>query len=330
MAKLFWNYEERRLRAFWRLSLQLLLTIAGMVGLGIVIGVWTMLSGSDQTWLDPQLGLAWNSLLTLPAVLASVALAGRFLDRRPFADFGFRLRRDWWLDLGFGLTLGALLMAAIFAVERVAGWVSVTGTTQTSLPGWPFPTALALQVLIFLCVGIYEELLSRGYILRNLAEGFNCPQLGPRGALLLAWGLSSLLFGMAHRGNPNATWVSSGNIAVAGLFLGLGYILTGDLAIPIGLHIAWNFFQGNVFGFPVSGMTSVTSFITIQQGGPALWTGGAFGPEGGLLGILAMLVGSLLIWGWVRSRYGRATLRRSLAEYAPRMKKMANEENEKW
>ena len=89
------------------------------------------------------------------------------------------------------------------------------------------------------------------------------------------------------------------------------------------MHIAWNFFQGNVFGFPVSGTTSVTSFITIQQGGPTLWTGGAFGPEGGLLGILAMLVGSLLIWGWVQSRYGRATLRRSLAEYAPRM---ANEE----
>ena len=329
MMKLFWNHEEHRLRAFWRLSLQLLLMVASVIVLGGALSVWTLLSGSAQTWLDPQLSLALNVLFTLPAVLASVALAGHFLDRRPFTDFGFRFRRDWWLDFGFGLALGALLMAAIFAVEWAAGWVIITGAAQTSLPGWPFPVALALQVLIFLCVGIYEELLSRGYILRNLAEGFNCPQLGPRGALLLAWSLSSLAFGLAHRGNPNATLVSSGNIALAGLFLGLGYILTGDLAIPIGLHIAWNFFQGNVFGFPVSGMTSVTSCIAIQQGGPALWTGGAFGPEGGLLGILAMLVGSLLIWGWVRARYGRVTLRRSLAEYVPRMKKMTNEENEK-
>ena len=319
MVKLFWNREEQRLRAFWRLSLQLLLTIVGVIVFGVALSVWT----AGQ--LLPDL-IAWSCLITLLAVLASVALAGRFLDRRPFVEFGFRLRRDWWLDLGFGLALGALLIAAIFAVEWAAGWVSITGTAQTSLPGLSFSTALSLQLLFFLCVGFYEELLSRGYILRNLAEGFNCAALGPRGALLLAWGLSSLVFGMAHLGNPNATLVSSGNIALAGLFLGLGYILTGDLAIPIGLHIAWNFFQGNVFGFPVSGLTSTTSCIVIQQGGPALWTGGAFGPEGGLLGVLAMLVGSLLTWGWVRSRYGRVTLRRSLAEWdrQPQTRMLAN------
>lgn len=310
MAKLFWNYEEQRLRAFWRLALQLLLTVGGVIALGVALSVWA------TGHLLPNF-IAWSCLITLLAMLASVALAGRFLDRRPFVEFGFHLRRDWWLDLGFGLALGALLMAAIFAVEWAAGWVSITGTAQTSLPGLSFSTALSLQVLFFSCVGFYEELHSRGYILRNLAEGFNCAALGPRGALLLAWGLSSLIFGMAHLGNPNATLVAAGNIALAGLFLGLGYILTSDLAIPIGLHIAWNFFQGNVFGFTVSGLTSTTSFIVIQQGGPALWTGGSFGPEGGLLGVLALLVGSLLTWGWVQSRYGRVTLRCSLAEYAP-------------
>jgi membrane protease YdiL (CAAX protease family) len=81
-----------------------------------------------------------------------------------------------------------------------------------------------------------------------------------------------------------------------GLFLGLSYILTGDLAIPIGIHIAWNFFEGNVFGFPVSGVDSHLSLIATGQTGPIAWTGGTFGPEGVLVGILAALLGMLLVY----------------------------------
>jgi hypothetical protein len=102
---------------------------------------------------------------------------------------------------------------------------------------------------------------------------------------------------------------------LAGVFLGLAYVLTGELAIPIGLHITWNFFQGNVFGFPVSGGDfSQATFIAIEQGGPDVWTGGAFGPEAGLMGIVAMLVGSGLIVLWVRWRRGSVGLHLPLAQ----------------
>ena len=241
-------------------------------------------------------------------------IAGRFFDRRPFSGLGLRLDKDWWLDLSFGLFLGALLMTAIFAIELAAGWIEVTGTFETLGGGAFFPAVLA-PVTLFLCVGVYEELLSRGYQLKNMAEGLKYPGLGPKGAIVLAWVISSSLFGLLHLANPNATLVSTVNIAFAGLLLGTGYILTGRLGIPIGLHITWNFFQGTVFGFPVSGMNDLgAKFISIEQGGPPLFTGGAFGPEAGLLDIAATIVGSLLIWLWVRVRSGKATVEASISE----------------
>jgi membrane protease YdiL (CAAX protease family) len=253
----------------------------------------------------------------LAAILASVWLAGRLLDRRSFADFGFHMAGNWWRDLGFGLFLGAALMLIIFLIELGAGWVTVTGTLVTQTPDAPFFLAILLPLIIFVAVGIYEELLSRGYHLRNIAEGLNWSIIGPRWALVIATLISSALFGLAHLANPNASFISSFNIFVAGaILLAIGYLLTGELAIPIGVHITWNFFQGNVFGFPVSGADfGSATFISIQQGGPDVWTGGAFGPEAGLLGLGAILLGGVVMALWVRWRYGRVELCTNLAAY---------------
>ena len=238
------------------------------------------------------------------------------MDRRPFKDFGFHFDGGWWLDLFFGLLLGAALMTGIFLVELALGWVTVTGSFRTSSPGIPFVPAILLPLAAFVLVGIYEELFSRGYQLRNMAEGLNYPGLGPRGAVLAAWGLSSVLFGVLHALNPNADMISVTNITLAGLMLGAGYVLTGDLAMPIGLHIAWNFFQGSVFGFPVSGLNPPgATLVVTEQAGPGIWTGGLFGPEGGLLVTVATLTGILLTVLWMRLRRGQVSIYTPMAEY---------------
>ncbi len=324
MKNPFLNERERRLRAFWRLLLQYVLYINGTVVLAGVFGL-ASLAIFESTGLgeDPAGMLASSPTFqttsyvaaSLVAAVVGVWLAGRLFDRRPFFSFGLRLDWVWWLEFCFGLALGALLMTAIFFVELAAGWVTVTGTFETVGNGSPFALAILLPLVVFVCVGFYEELLSRGYQLQNTAEGFNFPSLGPRGAILLAWLLSSALFGLLHFANPNASLISTLSITFAGLLLGTGYVLTGRLAIPIGLHITWNFFQGNVFGFPVSGLEPLgATFVSIEQGGPSLFTGGAFGPEAGLLDPIATIVGSLLIWLWVRSRSGSGSLELSIAE----------------
>jgi len=314
-----WNRRERRLRAGWRLLIQLLLWMFTPALLDVALGgPLTRLVGG----LIPDFIVIGNRIvlfgLTLIATLASTWLATRFLDRRALRELGLQMDAAWWIDLAFGLLLGAALMTLVFAAEYAMGWVTVMETFAVEPADTPFFVAILAPVVVFVVVGITEEILSRGYQLRNLAEGFNFGGRHPRAALLVAWIGSSFVFGLLHVLNPNTTWISTLNLMLAGMFLGLGLVLTGRLGLPIGLHITWNFFQGNVFGFPVSGndFTSAT-FIAIKQGGPDLWTGGAFGPEAGLIGIAAILLGSLLIVLWVQGRYRALAFFESYAVYTP-------------
>lgn len=333
IANIFVNREEGRLRAFWRILIQGILFLVGLSLIGFVLtaiagGILIAVGGANLS--DPQAAIAAitthplvqvaSSLSALLAMFISYWVASRWLDRRPFRDFGFHVNSSWWMDFGFGLFLGAILMVFIFIVELSAGWVTITDYLWSFRPATGFWVAIIAYLLHYICVGIYEEMLSRGYHLRNMAEGFNFGKIGPRGALLIGYILSSSIFGFLHLGNPNASWISTVNIIVAGLFLGLGYLLTGELAIPIGIHMTWNFFQGNVFGFPVSGNAPGASFIAIQQSGAEIVTGGAFGPEAGIIGLVAMLLGALLIALWVRVRYGNTALQDRLAIYTPKAK----------
>ena len=312
ILSIFWNGEQRRPRAFWRLGLQESVWFALQVASAMPVVIIAMVAFSIPpleiaryiTESEPfRLVLAAISLVV---TLIAVWPAGRFLDRRKFTDFGLHLHWNWWIDFCFGLALGAVLMGLIFLVEWAAGWASPAGFLQPYPTGLPFIPGILSSLIAYVCVGIYEELQSRGYHLKNLAEGLGF--IKPKGAVIVATLISSVIFGVMHAGNPNASAVSTFNLFLAGLFLALGYILTGELSIPIGLHIAWNFFQGNVFGFPVSGTEAGATFIAIKQGGNDLITGGAFGPEGGLIGVAAMVLGGILTILWVRVHYGRVAI----------------------
>ncbi|MFC6837656.1 CPBP family intramembrane glutamic endopeptidase [Halomarina ordinaria] len=288
------NPQEGRLRAPWRLLLQTLLLL--------VLATATLLVLSPlSTRASP---LALNTLVMAVAVALSVAIAARVLDRRPLADLGLHIDRQWWLDCGFGLALGAGLQTLLFAGQVATGLVVVTDVARVT------PALLGGVVgalAMFVAVGVYEEVLSRGYQLTNVAEGLR-GYLGHRGAVAVAVLLTSVLFGALHAANPNATAVSVLGISLAGVWLALGYVLTGELAIPIGAHISWNFFLGVVYGLPVSGNRLDASFVEAREVGPDLFTGGSFGPEAGLLGIAAVAVGCVAIVGYVGARDGRVPL----------------------
>lgn len=249
----------------------------------------------------------------------SVFAAVRYFDRRRYQNLGFHMNKAWSVDLGFGLGIGALVMGLIFASQLALGWIEITGVFSFPEGGIPFLPAIFMPLLGYLAVGLAEEAWIRGYVLTNLAEGFQ--NTFSRSALAVgsAAVFQAVLFGVLHANNPHASLLSTFNITVGAGMFALGYLLTGELAIPIGLHIAWNFFQGNVFGFPVSGGSSqAAQVISIHQAGPEVWTGGNFGPEAGLLGLLGFVFTCAAVILWAALRQGRLEIDDRISSPQPR------------
>ena len=253
-------------------------------------------------FIDPSIFVAISNLQPEYLLLASIAeafavtlsvfLARKFLDKRSIESLGLKLSIETLFDILAGIFITLLQMGLIYVLMSMLGWITFEGFA------WDFdPISLVIKnTLLFFAIFIFvawsEELLSRGYHLQTVASGTN-----------LFWGvmISSAIFGLLHLGNPGATWTSTLGIFVAGIFFAFGYIRTKQLWLPMGMHLGWNFFEGVVFGFPVSGL-DIYHLTRIQVRGPEVWTGGAFGPEAGLVVLPALLVGVLLIYIYTMKR----------------------------
>ena len=229
-------------------------------------------------------GLILRSIIPLVLAVATYKFLIARLGAFPHDDLGFRgFSRDLGLGLAEGLVLFSLIvgLAAIFGVYRIAG----TGDGSSIM------VALVTTAIL---PAFTEEILFRGILFRWIEEW-----AGSWAAILA----TSALFGLAHILNPGATWFSSFAIAVeTGPLLAGTYILTRNLWMAIGLHAAWNFAQGSIFGVPVSG-GKVSGLINARLAGPPLLTGGSFGLEASLF---ALVVGSVAGAGvvWLAARQG--------------------------
>jgi membrane protease YdiL (CAAX protease family) len=224
--------------------------------------------------------------LTLPTFTLTTFIVRRVIDRRSFKSLGFDIDSRTLIDLLVGFAIPGLLMGGIFLFELAVGWLTVIDYAWDVLPISNWLPDLVIWLGVYIAVGIQEEMLSRGYHLQNIADGLNLPM----GILF-----SSLIFALLHIGNPFSSFASFVGLLAAGYFLAFAWVRTKRLWLPIGLHIGWNFFEGNIFGFAVSGTNSF-KLIQHQVNGPTLITGGNFGPEAGLIVLPAMLLGTYLVY----------------------------------
>lgn len=284
IKNIFINNEIEYLRSGWRIGIYLIISAACLSSITPLVPYFKQI-----TILTPQVvGMFFTYALLTVATWIMV----RFVDKRLFNSVGLTFKAKAGKELFQGLFLGSGMMSVIFIIEYATGMVYIEFrdiTMQESV------AIFANSILLYGIVGYGEEFLFRGYLFQTFVEGSN---------KIIATLTLSLIFAIAHSKNPNVSTFGLINVGLAGIWLSIAYFKTKALWLPIGLHISWNFFQGFVYSYPVSGTTSEKEQIgKAIVSGPDWITGGTFGPEGGALATLMLIIGTLIIvkWNWITS-----------------------------
>jgi membrane protease YdiL (CAAX protease family) len=216
----------------------------------LLIGVWTA-------------GLIGATLVTW--------LFCKFIDRQPLSWVGLTMK-DWLPSTLLGLAWGGGLVTIGVIVLLIPGWLKIADIDFSI-------AELATWALFFFVAAAFEEVVFRGYVLNMVHRYFS---------VMPALIVSSLFFGVVHISNANISVIGILNIILAGFVLGVAYLKSQNLWMPTALHFAWNYFQGTIYGFEVSG-NKTYSLIQQTLDGPVWLTGGDFGFEGSILGVIVLL-----------------------------------------
>ncbi len=275
----FSSPSDQRLRAGWRILITLLALVVFLSG--------NVLLARMLPDLPPFVTVLLQSLIATILVF----LARVWIDRRSIASLGVTLTWRAALDVTFGMLVMGMAYALIYLLLMQAGWLQPHAVNWSSAAWATIAGGLLLGLLSKAFGAWWEELVFRGYLLQNVKDGLS---------LFWAVVLPSFVFGIAHLTNPNATLAGAAGVATAGLLLGFAYVRTRQLWLPLGIHIGNNFFQGVVFGFPVSGLVGSFHLLQPTVSGLALITGGAFGPEAGLVILPFLFLSAAAVYYYTR------------------------------
>lgn len=231
------------------------------------------LMGNLPEWFN-VVNLLATGLMTL-----AVMLYCRRIEGRSYASMGLS-KKGFFKNYVKGLVIGAVMIAAAAGLTVLMGGAQITLADKIS---WLY---IALFFAGYLVQGMSEEFMCRGYL---------CVSLANKVKLSVAVGISSVVFAMLHLANPGLSLLAMINLALFGVFMAVYMFRTDDLWGVCAIHSAWNFLQGNILGFSVSGVAAKSSVFTSSYvGGKELISGGAFGLEGGICATIVLLAAILL------------------------------------
>lgn len=300
-----WNNDSKRLRAPLRALLPLVVTF---LAFGVVV---TVVRGRFGHPLRELLEFTLMAVVLLGAVL----IGARLFDRRPAAEYGLALDSEWLRSFAVGGVIGTVVNAGTLLAALAVGWVTITGFFQGS-DSLPFLPAILLVLVYIGVLASWEEFIFRGAMLKNLAEGADgyVPRWVAVGIALL---ISSGIFAFMHSGKVTSPSGYSYYL-LAGLIFGCAYVLTGDLALPMGFHVFYNFSMSAVFGLGVSQQTPEVFVLDVS--GPTVWIG-----EEGFLRVIFAAVGGVLLIGYIRWRDGSLGINHRITQWTPRTEDSVNE-----
>ena len=295
IEKIFYNEGEQTIRAGWRMGI---FTLA-LLGITFIVQLPVKRLFPDDVLVP---GFMKGEAVLYGSLLLATWLIAKFLERRPpLASVGLPLSGNILRELAQGTLLGGGMMTIIFVTEYSFGLVVFSFKPLTLVE---VARLFGASGVIFVVGAFGEELLFRGYLFQTMVEGTG---------KIIAVLVFAAFFGFAHSSNPNVTFFSLVNVAFAGIWLSIAYFKTRSLWFPIGLHFSWNFLQNHIFSFPVSGI-QFTKFQlgVLVQSGPNWLTGGSFGPEGGALTTVMLILAGAFIYStpWIKPAESAWTIER--------------------
>ena len=283
------------LRAGWSI-----LVFGALCAILIVVGGF--LAGPflhmDRDGISPLAGLLLELSQLIPVVIATVVMA--LLERRSVLFYGYQgsARTVRFVS---GIAWGFVAISAVVLVLRHLGYLSLDGRTMGGAPALKYA---ALWSVVFLCVALCEETMFRGYAQFTVTRGIGFWW----GALIFA-----AVFGFIHSSNSGESPVGLFGAGAVGLIFCLSLWYTGSLWWAVGFHAAWDWGQSYFYGTADSGLIARGHLYREHAVGPALWSGGATGPEGSVIVLPLLVIIALLMWAWwgrrVQSPFAEAAWR---------------------
>ena len=238
--------------------------------------------GFEEFISDPELIMENKMMLLmmfcqLLGTLFTVLVFQTFVNKESFTSIGLSFV-NYEGDFFQGILVGGALISSGFLILFVFDLIEV------DLTYFSFYDQI-FYLFLFIIVSLNEEIAIRGYILQNLSQSFN---------KYIALIISSLVFMLMHIGNPNIGVLPLVNLFLAGIFLGIYKVHKNNLWYPIGAHLVWNYLQGPIYGFEVSG-NKINSLFEQKLTGHVLFTGGSFGFEGSIILTLFLCISIFLM-----------------------------------
>jgi membrane protease YdiL (CAAX protease family) len=267
-----------------KLCLFLVTWFSFLIVFEIISQIWIPFSAKEVNGIDALPLITISRFLQLLGTLSSIWVFTKYVDKISFVSLGFHLKNRG-KDIIFGILVGFIIMAIAY--------FTLVSLNEITFDSYRIHTkGIIYSIIFFILISLIEEILCRGYILSQLLETSN---------KYIALIVSSSIFTALHSFNPNMGTIPVLNLFLAGILLGITYIYTKNLWFPIALHFSWNFFQGPIFGFEVSGQEfySIIQQTRIEDN---LLNGGNFGFEGSLLATFLMLIAIFMIDQYYRRK----------------------------
>lgn len=248
------------------------------------LAVWSVLMVVPNTMFNNTAVITVLNLFITLGPIIGFLLLGKFVEKRNVESFGF-IKKGWILKYAQGSLVALVMIGSYVVITLVIGWgifttVPINVSYSLGMDALPY---VLLLLGGFIIQGMSEEVLLRGWMLPILAKYFN---------VWVAVFVSSSIFALLHLGNDHVSILPIINLVLFGVFAALYFINDGGIIGIAAVHTVWNWLVGNVFGMAVSGTVaggaSISEFLLT---GPEIFTGGAFGPEGGLIVSIILLVG---------------------------------------